>query len=132
MEIRTWKTFLIDLIEKRVIGNDEIKTKLARKFDYKKSLNKSQIYLKELNNITNKGQLDTNEVKRLQSGFGYTKEDINFFIEPILKLGIEPIGSMGTDTQYLYFLINQSFFFHISNNVCTKLLIPLLIPLEKN
>ena len=55
MRLEPGKLFLIDLIEKRVIGNDEIKTKLARKFDYKKSLNKSQIYLKELNNITNKG-----------------------------------------------------------------------------
>ena len=30
--------------------------------------------------------------------FGYTKEDLNFFLEPIIKTGIEPTGSMGTDT----------------------------------
>ena len=42
------------------------------------------------------GEEDT--LRKMQACFGYTKEDINFFIEPILKLGIEPIGSMGTDT----------------------------------
>ncbi len=92
------KIFLIDLMEKRVIGNDEIKSKLAKKFDYKSSLNKSQIFLDELKNVSSLQDLDFNEIKRLQSGFGYTKEDINFFIEPILKSGAEPIGSMGTDT----------------------------------
>ena len=35
---------------------------------------------------------------KYQIAFGYNKEDVNFFIEPIVKLGIEPTGSMGTDT----------------------------------
>ena len=35
---------------------------------------------------------------KFQIAYGYNKEDINFFIEPIVKLGVEPIGSMGTDT----------------------------------
>ena len=47
----------------------------------------------------------------MQVCFGYTKEDINFFIEPILKLGIEPIGSMGTDTPISLLSDNQSSIF---------------------
>ncbi len=92
------KIFLIDLIEKRVIDNEEIKSRLSAKHDYRKSLDKSQIFLDDLETVDETTLLEEDALKKMQVCFGYTKEDINFFIEPILKLGIEPIGSMGTDT----------------------------------
>ncbi len=92
------KIFLIDLVEKRVIDNDEIKNKLAKKYDYRKSLDRNQVFLSDLNVEKENKVYNYNELKKFQHAFGYNKEDINFFIEPILKLGIEPIGSMGTDT----------------------------------
>ena len=42
-----------------------------------------------------------------QTAFGYTKEDISFFLNPMLKSGIEPTGSMGTDTP-ISLLCNQN------------------------
>ena len=33
-----------------------------------------------------------------QQAFGYTQEDIQFFLEPMARDGDDPIGSMGTDT----------------------------------
>ena len=33
-----------------------------------------------------------------QQAFGYTQEDIQFFLEPMARAGDDPIGSMGTDT----------------------------------
>ncbi len=92
------KIFLIDLVEKRVIKNDEIKLKLAKKFDYRKSLDRNQIFLSEFKITNNLPTINQNELVKMQVAFGYNKEDINFFIEPIVKLGVEPIGSMGTDT----------------------------------
>ena len=41
---------------------------------------------------------DLNKLTMNQVAFGYTKEDISFFLDPMLRSGIEPIGSMGTDT----------------------------------
>ena len=38
------------------------------------------------------------DINKLQLAFGYTKEDITYFLEPIIKSGMEPTGSMGTDT----------------------------------
>ena len=92
------KIFLIDLVEKRVITNDEIKLKLAKKFDYRKSLDRNQIFLNELKTKNNLKKINQDELVKFQIAYGYNKEDINFFIEPIVKLGVEPIGSMGTDT----------------------------------
>ena len=42
--------------------------------------------------------MNDDQFKRYQIAFGYTKEDINFFLNPIINSGVEPIGSMGTDT----------------------------------
>ena len=33
-----------------------------------------------------------------QQAFGYTQEDIQFFLEPMAQEGDDPVGSMGTDT----------------------------------
>ncbi|MBV9553687.1 MAG: glutamate synthase large subunit, partial [Alphaproteobacteria bacterium] len=34
----------------------------------------------------------------LQQAFGYTQEDVSFFLEPMARDGDDPLGSMGTDT----------------------------------
>ena len=33
-----------------------------------------------------------------QQAFGYTQEDLQFFLEPMARAGDDPVGSMGTDT----------------------------------
>ncbi len=33
-----------------------------------------------------------------QQAFGYTQEDMQFFLEPMAREGDDPVGSMGTDT----------------------------------
>ena len=33
-----------------------------------------------------------------QQAFGYTQEDMQFFLEPMAQVGDDPVGSMGTDT----------------------------------
>ena len=58
------KIFLIDLIEKRVIDNEEIKSKLSSKYDYRKSLDKSQIFLDDLETVDETTLLEEDALKR--------------------------------------------------------------------
>ena len=51
--------------------------------------------------------MEPNQLKLHQTAFGYTKEDISFFLNPMLKSGVEPTGSMGTDTP-ISLLCNQT------------------------
>ncbi|MEL0124845.1 MAG: glutamate synthase large subunit [Alphaproteobacteria bacterium] len=93
------KIFLIDLVEKKVLGNKDLKLKYSKTSNYEKFLKQKQIFIEDLlsseeEEIENK-KLDTN---KLQLAFGYTKEDITYFLEPIITSGMEPTGSMGTDT----------------------------------
>ena len=97
------KMLLIDLEEGRIIGDDEIKNKLADENPYEEWLRNTQCKLEELPESPENGTnvVRTNDPSTLlhrQQMFGYTQEDINFFLEPMAKEADDPIGSMGTDT----------------------------------
>ena len=93
------KIFLIDLVQKRILGNKDLKEKYSKSQNFDSYLKKKQIFIEDLVSKTSDDEvINDNEINRLQRAFGYTKEDISHFIEPIIKSGMEPIGSMGTDT----------------------------------
>ena len=94
------KMFFIDLDQKKIIQNDELKKKYSIEHNYESHLKKNQLFLADFNNkkIKNSTGYKREDLKKFQYAFGYTKEDINFFIDPIIQTGIEPTGSMGTDT----------------------------------
>jgi glutamate synthase (NADPH) large chain len=105
--VRKWrlqpgKMLLIDLEEGRIIDDAEIKQKLAREHPYAEWLKQTQYKLEELPESEEQRALPrTNDQEALlhtQQAFGYTQEDIQFFLEPMAANGDDPVGSMGTDT----------------------------------
>ena len=105
--VRKWrlqpgKMLLIDLEEGRIIGDDEIKAKLAAEHPYEAWLKATQYKLSELPEPTETtAPARTNDPEArlaLQQAFGYTQEDLQFFLEPMARDGDDPVGSMGTDT----------------------------------
>ncbi|MGE5539427.1 MAG: glutamate synthase large subunit [Gemmatimonas sp.] len=106
--VRKWrlqpgKMLLIDLEEGRIISDDEIKSKLADEHPYEEWLRATQCKLEELpeppesNGVVLRAN-DPSTLLRRQQAFGYTQEDLNFFLEPMAKDADDPVGSMGTDT----------------------------------
>ncbi len=105
--VRKWrlqpgKMLLIDLEEGRIISDDEIKQKLAREHPYAEWLKKTQFKLEELAASEDAPEShrpnDPETLLKHQQAFGYTQEDIQFFLEPMAQSGDDPVGSMGTDT----------------------------------
>ena len=96
------KMLLIDLEEGRIIDDDEIKAKLAAEHPYEAWLKETQYKLSELPEpaeATIPARTNDPEARlALQQAFGYTQEDIQFFLEPMARDGDDPVGSMGTDT----------------------------------
>jgi glutamate synthase (NADPH) large chain len=92
------KMLLVDLLEGRIISDDEIKATLARQHPYRKWLERTQIILEDLPAVqaremrTNIALLDRQQV------FGYTQEDLQILLEPMATTGQEAVGSMGNDT----------------------------------
>ena len=101
------KIFLIDLIEKKIVNNEEIKEKYATKNNYESHLKKNQIFISDIKKNDTSQNMEAKQLTLHQTAFGYTKEDISFFLNPMLKSGVEPTGSMGTDTP-ISLLCNQN------------------------
>ncbi|MBT3703259.1 MAG: glutamate synthase large subunit, partial [Alphaproteobacteria bacterium] len=100
--IRKWrlqpgKMLLIDLEEHRIISDDELKNELATARPYQQWLDQSQIHLSDLPSEIGPMAPDSDTLLDLQQAFGYTREDIKFFLLPMATTGIDPLGSMGRD-----------------------------------
>ncbi len=91
------KMFLIDTEQGRIIDDAEIKAELANKAPYQQWLNETQIQLENLPPEVAAMPPDSQTLLDRQQAFGYTQEDIKFFLIPMALTGQEPIGSMGTD-----------------------------------
>ena len=104
--VRKWrlqpgKMLLIDLEEGRIVEDDEIKRKLADAEPYEEWLKEAQFKLEELSDLAGEQPTIANDPSTLldrQQAFGYTEEDLKFFLEPMSITGDDPIGSMGSDT----------------------------------
>src|SRR5476649_1789980 len=92
---------LIDLEEGRIVDDEEIKTKLAQSEPYEESLKAAQYKLEDLPDLPEDHRAKANDPGLLldkQQAFGYTQEDLQFFLEPMAQVGEDPLGSMGVDT----------------------------------
>ena len=105
--VRKWrlqpgKMLLIDLEEGRIVEDEELKRTLAEAEPYEEWLKETQHKLEELSEIPDApSPVPSNDPSTLldrQQAFGYTQEDIKFFLEPMASEPDDPIGSMGTDT----------------------------------
>ena len=91
------RMFLVDTAQGRIIDDEEIKDRLATAHPYGEWLAANQLELQSLASQPHTLMPHDSVVKRQQL-FGYTTEEMKLILEPMARLGIEPIGSMGTDT----------------------------------
>ncbi len=94
------KMFLIDTEAGRIIDDAELKATLANAKPYREWLAKTQVVLEDLPApaSSHAAPAAADPLLDRQQAFGYTQEDLTFFLEPEIVNGEEPVGSMGTDT----------------------------------
>ncbi len=92
------KMLLIDLEEGRIIDDPELKDSLSSAKPYQQWLDETQIHISELPQEVAAMGPDPQTMRCAQRAFGYTREDIEFFLKPMASEGNDPIGSMGRDT----------------------------------
>ncbi len=91
------KMLLIDLEQRRIVSDEELKRTLATRHPYAQWLKKTQVVLRELPLKKARRQSSVPLLDR-QQAFGYTQEDIKLLMLPMAQTGQEAVGSMGTDT----------------------------------
>jgi glutamate synthase (ferredoxin) len=92
------RMFLVDLEHGRIIADEELKKKYASAHPYQKWIEENHILLKNLPEPPHVHQPDHHSVLQRQQIFGYTFEDLRLIIGPMARDGMQPLGSMGTDT----------------------------------
>ena len=92
------RIFLVDTAQGRIIDDEEIKSGLAAEHPYQAWLDAEVVHLDDLPPAPGAPVADRESLRRRQRAFGYTEEDLRILLGPMAAQGVEPVGSMGTDT----------------------------------
>jgi len=92
------RMFLVDLEQGRIIADEELKNRYASAKPYQKWLEDNHVLLAKLPEPPHVHGADHETILQRQQAFGYTFEDLRFIVGPMARDGMQPLGSMGTDT----------------------------------
>ncbi|CAM3785252.1 glutamate synthase large subunit [Alkalicoccus chagannorensis] len=93
------KMLLVDLEEGKIIPDEEIKTAIAKEHPYREWIDENMIDLDEVPKVKgNKLPDDREELVEKQMAFGYTNEEMNKILKPLVADKKDPVGSMGYDS----------------------------------
>jgi len=107
------RMFIADLEKGRIVSDEELKNELINKKPYGEWIQYNELHVDEVPETDSpKYTFDSTSLITRQKAFGFTSEDLNMILAPMIEDGKEPIGSMGADTP-LAVLSHQSQ--HISN-----------------
>jgi glutamate synthase (NADPH/NADH) large chain len=91
------KMFLVDTVRGEIVDDEQVKAELAAEHPYEQWLADGLVHLGDLPPAEHVARTHDSVVRRQQT-FGYTAEDVRTLITPMAVSGLEPLGSMGTDT----------------------------------
>ncbi|MFZ2527643.1 MAG: glutamate synthase large subunit, partial [Rhodococcus sp. (in: high G+C Gram-positive bacteria)] len=91
------RMFLVDTRRGRIVPSDEVFAGLARAHPYRDWLRAGRVDLADLPRADHPPVRYT-ATTRAHRLFGYTREDLDTVLTPMLRTGREPLGSMGDDT----------------------------------
>jgi glutamate synthase (NADPH/NADH) large chain len=91
------KMLLIDLEQKRIISDEELKKALSTAHPYKDWLKRTQVVLRDLPKAKTKRPKILVPLLDRQQAFGYSQEDLKILMAPMAQTGQEAVGSMGND-----------------------------------
>ena len=91
------KMIIVDTAQKRIIYDNEIKAAMSRRRPYRRWLDANRIEMRGLFQVSGPVATDRQTLLEKQWLFGYTMEDIDMIITPMVENAQEPISSMGDD-----------------------------------
>ena len=92
------RMFLVDMEQGRIVDDEEIKSELSHRKNYRLWLEENLVDLDALPEPEEFHDWDFDSLQTRQRAFGYSLEDLRILMGPMAEKGIEPTGSMGNDT----------------------------------
>lgn len=94
--LRPGEMIYCDLVNHRLVSDAETKNEMARRMPYRRWVEKNKISVRSLfDSISASAEMP--DLPGRQRQFGFTQEDVDLIIRPMMMKGTEPIGSMGND-----------------------------------
>lgn len=95
--LRPGKMLMVDMEERRIYRDDELKEALASEFPFRDWLSRNRIVLDNINS-GRKVENNVTDYRRLLDEFLYNREEIEKIMMPMAADAKEPVNSMGNDT----------------------------------
>ena len=95
--LRPGQMIFVDIMNKRIQFDDEIKNSVARHQPYRRWVAENRISLHGFFDSVEPPVFEEKEIIQKMKLFGYNREEINMVIRPMAESAHEAIGSMGND-----------------------------------
>ncbi len=125
------KLFLIDLEEGRIVEDEQVKRRVARRKPYGEWYERSVVHIDDLPDREPR----TPRVEPLRSkqlAFGYSQEDLRMIIAPMAAKGEEPVASMGNDAALAVLSERQPPLFSYFKQLFAQVTNPPIDPIREN
>jgi glutamate synthase domain-containing protein 2/glutamate synthase domain-containing protein 3 len=125
------KVFLLDLEEGRIVEDEEVKRRIARRKPYAQWYEQSVVHISDLP----EREPRTPRIEPLRSkqlAFGYSQEDLRMVIAPMAARGEEPVASMGNDAALAVLSDRQPPLFSYFKQLFAQVTNPPIDPIREN
>ena len=126
------KMFLVDTAQKRIIYDNEVKAAVSRRKPYRRWLEANRIELKGLFQVSGPVKTDHATLQEKHWVFGYTMEDIDMVITPMVENSQEPISSMGNDQSLAVLSDRPQLLFNYFKQLFAQVTNPPIDPYREN
>jgi glutamate synthase domain-containing protein 2/glutamate synthase domain-containing protein 1/glutamate synthase domain-containing protein 3 len=125
------KVFLLDLEDGRIVEDEEVKRRIARRKPYGEWYERSVVHIDDLP----EREPRTPRIEPLRSkqlAFGYSQEDLRLVIAPMATKGEEPVASMGNDAALAVLSDRQPPLFSYFKQLFAQVTNPPIDPIREN
>jgi glutamate synthase domain-containing protein 2/glutamate synthase domain-containing protein 1/glutamate synthase domain-containing protein 3 len=129
--LRPGQIIVVDLAQKRVLKNAEIKSHLARRQPYRRWVEEHRISIQGLFGAVAPVVPEHTTLLARQKLFGYTREDVGVLLEPMASKGHEAVGSMGHDVPLAVLSEKPQLLFHYFKQLFAQVTNPPIDPIRE-
>ena len=125
------KLFLVDLEEGRIVEDEEVKRRIARRKPYGEWYEQSVVHIADLPEREPRAPR-IEPLRSKQLAFGYSQEDLRMIIAPMAANGEEPVASMGNDAALAVMSDRQPPLFSYFKQLFAQVTNPPIDPIREN
>jgi glutamate synthase domain-containing protein 2/glutamate synthase domain-containing protein 1/glutamate synthase domain-containing protein 3 len=125
------KIFLLDLEDGRIVEDEEVKRRVARRKPYGEWYERSVV---QIDDLPERNPLvpRVEPLRSRQLAFGYSQEDLRMIIAPMASKGEEPVASMGNDAALAVLSDRQPPLFAYFKQLFAQVTNPPVDPIREN